>query len=134
MQQIVRRFFRFIGDFYGQLMEKIGLKAPGNGSASFWSYNFSICLCERPKPNISRISGFLRPVGALTHGCKYTKLLKTKSKTNRGTHFNQNCFGKVHFLEFVNKLKFGERWSIIVANFVGPNHVRDRFDKKEKRG
>ena len=29
-------------------MGKIGSKAPGNYSASFWSYNFSILLCERP--------------------------------------------------------------------------------------
>ena len=28
------------GAFYGQFMEKIGLKAPGNYFALFWSYNF----------------------------------------------------------------------------------------------
>ena len=39
----------------------IGSKAPGNYFASFWSDNFPILLCERPKPNISMISGFLDP-------------------------------------------------------------------------
>ena len=40
-------------------MEIIGLKAPGNYSGSFWSYNFSICLWESPKTLISMISGLL---------------------------------------------------------------------------
>ena len=38
---------------------------------SIWTCNFSICLCERPKPNIFMISGFLRPVGTLIYGFVY---------------------------------------------------------------
>ena len=44
--------------FYGKLIEKICFKAPGNYSASFWSYDFSICLWENPETLISMISGF----------------------------------------------------------------------------
>ena len=63
--------------FHGKCMEMICLKAPGNYSASVWTYNFSICLCERSKPNISMISGFLRPVGTLIYGFEYAKSLWT---------------------------------------------------------
>ena len=34
---------------YGKFMKIIGLKAPGNYSASIWIYNFPICLWENPK-------------------------------------------------------------------------------------
>ena len=40
------------------LMEKIGLKAPGNYVGWFWFNNFLICLFENPKTFISMISGF----------------------------------------------------------------------------
>ena len=39
-------------------MEKIGVKAPGNYSRPFWTYNCSICLWEKPTLLISMISGF----------------------------------------------------------------------------
>ena len=47
---------RFCCNLYGNFIEIIGLKVPGNYSAAFWSNNFSILLLERPKPNISMIS------------------------------------------------------------------------------
>ena len=47
------------GNFYGKLTEIIGLQAPGNYSASIRTYNFLICLWERPKLLISMILGFL---------------------------------------------------------------------------
>ena len=47
-----------LGNFWSELMEIIRLKALGNYSASFWSYNISICLWERPKLLSSMISGF----------------------------------------------------------------------------
>ena len=50
-----------LGNVCGISMEKMGLKAPGNYYASFGSYNFSILLSERPKPNVSMISGCLDP-------------------------------------------------------------------------
>ena len=56
-----RRVLDFVGHAYVNLMENISLKAPRDFSASFWSYNFSILLCERPKPNIFMISGVLDP-------------------------------------------------------------------------
>ena len=56
-------------------MEITGLKALWNYSASVWTYNFSICLCDRPKPNISTITGFLRPVGTLIYWFEYTSSL-----------------------------------------------------------
>ena len=42
--------------FYGKHIEIIGLKAPGDYSDQFWSNNFSILLCEGPKPPNSMIS------------------------------------------------------------------------------
>ena len=39
-------FFAF---FDGKIMGIIGLKAPGNCSGPFWTYNLSICLWENPK-------------------------------------------------------------------------------------
>ena len=50
---------RLLKHLYGKFTEKIGLKAPGNYSASFWSYNFSLCSWERPKNLISMIPGFV---------------------------------------------------------------------------
>ena len=47
--------------FYSKFMEKIGLQAPGNYSASFRSNKISVLLCEGPKPNLFMISGFLSP-------------------------------------------------------------------------
>ena len=47
---------------YVQYVQIIGLKAPGNYSASFWSNKFSGLLVERPKPNISMIPVFSGPV------------------------------------------------------------------------
>ena len=64
-------------------MGRICLKAPGNYSASIWSYNFSICLCERPKPNIFINSGFLKHVGPLSYGFEYTKVLSKSKKSNK---------------------------------------------------
>ena len=61
-------------------MAKICLKAPQSYSAPIWTYNFSICLCERTKPNISMISEFLRPVGALISGFGYAKSFGTSMK------------------------------------------------------
>ena len=52
---------RLLGHLYGKFIEIIGLKAPGNYSASSWSYNLSILFCEGPKPNISMNFGFLDP-------------------------------------------------------------------------
>ena len=37
------------------------MKAPGNYLDQIWSNKISVLLCEEPKPNISMISGFLRP-------------------------------------------------------------------------
>ena len=72
-------------------MKKIGLKAPENYSASFWSDTCPILLCEKPTPNISMVSGFLRPVGTLIYGFEYTKLLEQSKKTRN--HFLQTrCF------------------------------------------
>ena len=39
----------------------IGLKAPGNCSASFCSNKILVLLCEGPKPQNSMISGFVSP-------------------------------------------------------------------------
>ena len=50
-----------LGHFYGQYVSIIGLKAPGNYSASIWINKILICFLENPKLPISMISGFLNP-------------------------------------------------------------------------
>ena len=61
-RKIMRKYRNMVGfllgNLYGTFLEIIGLKAPGNYSASIWSYSFSICLWERLKTFISMISGF----------------------------------------------------------------------------
>ena len=64
-------------------MERIGLKAPGNHSASIWTDTFSLCLCEKPKPNISMISEFLRPIGTLICWFEYAKALQPIKKSKK---------------------------------------------------
>ena len=54
-------------------MEKIGLQAPGNYSASFWINNFSILLLENPQTSIFMISGFVGLVGTLIYGYNVPK-------------------------------------------------------------
>ena len=77
-------FVGFVRLFLWQIIEKICLKAPGNYSASFWSYYFSICLCERPKLHISMNSGFFTPVGTLIYGFEYYLItLENQIKTGR---------------------------------------------------
>ena len=58
-ENILAISWSLLGHFHGKLMEIIGLKSPGNYSASVRTYNFSILSCERPKPNMSMISGFV---------------------------------------------------------------------------
>ena len=48
-------YWNLFGHLYGFFIIIIGLKVPGNYSAPFWSYHFSICLWEA---QFSRISGF----------------------------------------------------------------------------
>ena len=55
----------------------IGLKAPGNYSASFWSNKISVLLCEGPNPNISMIYEFVDPWDPLFIGFHIQKYFKT---------------------------------------------------------
>ena len=57
----IRRCFALVGNFDGNSIGIISLKALGNHFASFWFNHFSILSLEKPKPNISMISGFLNP-------------------------------------------------------------------------
>ena len=61
-RKIIRNIFEkcrpCLGNLYGDFMEKICLKAPGNYSAPIWSYKCSICLWEKPETLMSMISGF----------------------------------------------------------------------------
>ena len=54
-------FLRLLGHFYNKFMEILGLRAPGNHSASIWFTNFSICLWENLKTLISMISVWTCP-------------------------------------------------------------------------
>ena len=48
-----------LGHFHGKHVQIIGLKAPGNYSASIWYNTFSICFWERQKTLTSMILDFL---------------------------------------------------------------------------
>ena len=52
-------FLSCVGHCQGHFAEMISLKAPGNYSSLFWSYNFSFLLLEMPKPPNYMISGLL---------------------------------------------------------------------------
>ena len=65
----------FLNHLGAKFMEKMGLKALGNYSASIRSNNFSILSCEGPKPIMFMISGFLDPVGTLISGFGNTRIL-----------------------------------------------------------
>ena len=66
-------FWLFLGRFYSKFMEKMGLQAPGNCSASFWINNFSILLLDNPQTSIFMIYGFLGLVGTLIYGFNIPK-------------------------------------------------------------
>ena len=80
----VCRFGLSIVDLGGYLHRKYyeinSLKAPWNYSASISTYNFSLCLCERSKPNISMISAFLDPWEPLLMNLNIPKLLSKYKK------------------------------------------------------
>ena len=55
-------FFEFSDIFMDKYYEINSPKAPYNYSSSICTYNGSISLCERSKPNIYMIFGFFGPV------------------------------------------------------------------------
>ena len=89
-QTYLRDLLALLGLFYGTYHYRASRKAPQNYSSPFWTYNFSICLCERPKPNMCMISRFLRPVGALIYGFEYTKITSNLLR-KYGNHFSKVC-------------------------------------------
>ena len=52
-------FWHLLGHLFGKYGGIIGLKAPGNYCASFWSNEISVLFCEGPKPLNSTVSFFL---------------------------------------------------------------------------
>ena len=69
--------FELFGHPYGKFMEKIGLKAPGNHSASFQINNFSILVLENFKTLMFMISGFLGLVWTFVDGFNILKIFNT---------------------------------------------------------
>ena len=67
-------------NFNGKYVQIIGLKAPGNYSASSWLNKILVLLSEGPKPNISMISGFLTPREPLFIDLKIPKDFKKYKK------------------------------------------------------
>ena len=60
--------FVIVGNFYGKLMEKVCLKAPGSYASSFWTGHFLVLLLENPQTSLLVISGFGGLVGTLIYG------------------------------------------------------------------
>ena len=86
----------FLGNCYGEFIELIHLKAPGNYSASIWTYNFLNCLWENPKTLISMISGFSDV--SLTPKTNYLYLLRHQDTSNNPR--NPKSLLKIWFYEF----------------------------------
>ena len=78
---MLAHFQHCLNHLYGKLIEIIRLKTPGNYSVSTWINNFSICLCENPKPLISMISGFPSPPFPPQTCCSY--FLKHQDTSNK---------------------------------------------------
>ena len=100
--------------FLWKYIKIIGLKAPGNYSDQFRFNKISVLLCEGPKPNISKMFGFLT-LGPLIYGFKYTKILKYfkyekygKISENREPIFEKNEKSMYRTLKFqmLNLLRF----------------------------
>ena len=68
-------FVDIVGICLLQIYAKIGLKPPGNYSASFGTSNFMILLLENPQTSIFTISGFWGFVGNLIYGFNIPKWL-----------------------------------------------------------
>ena len=81
---------RLVSSFCGNYYKIHNRKAPYNYSASIWTYNFSICLCETPKPNISMISGFVESWEPLFMDLDIPKYFK-KSENSRNTFLKIIC-------------------------------------------
>ena len=64
-----------MGYFYSKSVEKIGSKAPGNYSASFWTNNFSFVSLEELQISSFMISGFLGLVGTFISGFNMPRYL-----------------------------------------------------------
>ena len=100
---------RLLLRFYGKFMERIGLKAPGNYSASFWFNNFSILLLETQKSQNVMISGFLGPVRPFIYGFKYFKILFKYKKV--WGHFRKYDFVKSRNFRNHFFCKCWKRWA-----------------------
>ena len=57
-------------------VEIIGLEAPGNYLDRFWCNQISVLLLEKPKPDISMISGSLDPSDPLFMDSNIPKILQ----------------------------------------------------------
>ena len=64
-----------LGKFYGNVIQKSGLKAPGNYSDQLWSNKCSLILLETPRTLIFMFAGFLGLVETLIYGFEVLKYL-----------------------------------------------------------
>ena len=88
-----------LGKFYGGFIARIRLKAPGNHSASIWSYNISICSWENPKTFFSMISGLFNVSPSPT--IKIIYLLRHQDTLNISMKKSQHIFEQ-DYLKFQN--------------------------------
>ena len=94
-KQILENVGPLLGHVYGKFMENMCLKAPGNYYGRVWSYNFSICLWESLKPQISMISGFMDV--SPSPKTNYFYLWKPQDTSNTPRQF-PNRFRQIMFL------------------------------------
>ena len=88
-----RKLLSFFVHSYGKLMEILGLKAPGNYSASIWINKIPICLWENLETLISMISGFwdvsrpLKPILSIFGDTRTPKPIQEKHRNILKQHY-----------------------------------------------
>ena len=104
----------------GKFKEMIGLKAPANYSAPFWTCNFSICLCLNPKLLLSVISELLDgPSRSITNYCYLWRHQDTSQNIKKQT-LNVFAFSVVPQFPECNLLTFFGKTG---ARKSPPNHL-----------
>ena len=109
-----------LGYLNGRCVWIIGLKAPGNYSASFWSNEILVLLCEGQKPNISMISESVNPWSLVFMVLIY-QVTSNNIRTYMGTSL-QDIFTYLDFHVFVIFWKGGHRQMMKIRLIKFWNH------------
>ena len=114
-----------LSNFYGKLLEKICLKAPGDYSASIWTYNFSICIWQNQTKSFLRLRDFRtrHPAPKPTiFTFADTRIPKQNPETKQRTIFKQALFSsaskmvETSNMSNIEKTRAGKWWRSASTN------------------